>query len=207
MELAVRGGHGRPPLSGVSQGARQALGVAFAGPGSMAERRTAPAGGGREPAAAADRRAPALVRRDRPARDRVLRLPRPWFRASLRHLPGVHRPFGVAQRLPAHPLPRAHPAQHGARHLAARLRHPAALGAALPDWRHREPVHLPAGSAGDGVSRLALAAQHHRARSARRGGHRAAGVLSPAAAVVSGQAFRAAMRSTMPACWPPCCRA
>src|SRR4051794_15294038 len=45
----------------------------------------------REPAAAADRRAAAMVRRDRPAADRMLRLPRARLPTALRHLPGVHR--------------------------------------------------------------------------------------------------------------------
>ena len=44
-------------------------------------------------------------------------------------------------------------------------------GAALPDGRHREPVHVPAGGAGDRLRRHAAAVQHHRARPARRGGH------------------------------------
>ena len=191
---------GRCPLSGIDERARQAFRLprhfARAAGSSRARRmahvRTAQEGSERKPAAAADRRAPALVRRGRPAGHRLLRLSRPRLPAALRHLPGLHRALGLAQRLPAHPLSRAHPPRHRARHLSAGLRHPPALGAALPDGRHREPLHVPAGRAGDGVGRHAAAAQHHRARAARRGRHGAAGVLPPAAAVVPRSRLRSA---------------
>ena len=205
------------PLSGIARRARQASrrAAALAGGSERSTQcmthgavRTTQEGSEREPAAAADRRAAALVRRGRPAGDRVLRLSGAGLSAAVRHLPGVHRAVGLAQRLPAHPLSRPHPPRHRARHLSAGLRHPPALGAALSDGRHREPLHVPAGRAGDGVCRHAAAAQHHRARAARRCRHRAAGcsTIMPLP-WFRGLALRSAACSTRWACWPRCCRA
>ncbi len=169
--------------------------------------RTALEGRQREPAAAANRRAPALVRRGRPAGDRVLRLSRSRLPASVRHMPGVHRAFGVAQRLPAHSLSGPASPRQRARHLAAGLRHPPALRAALSDRRHREPLHVPARRARHRIRGHAAAAQHHRARSPGCCRHRAAGVPPPAPAVVPGTSSSICLRSIRRACWARCCPA
>ena len=118
----------------------------------------------REPAAAADGRAAALVRRGRPAGDRLLRLPR----ASASSFPSASawpssrcRPGSTSSCASAIPRARASAPRSPP---PAGLRHPAARGAALSDGRHREPVHVPARRAGDRLGRHAAAAQHHRAR-------------------------------------------
>ena len=97
--------------------------------------------------------------------DRLLRLPRARLPAAVRHLPRLHRAVGLAQRLPAHPLSRR--ARASAPRFATCLLAYDILqlvGAALSDGRHREPLHVPARGAGDGLGGDAAAAQHHRAR-------------------------------------------
>ncbi len=109
-----------------------------------------------------------------------------------RHLPGADRAHRLAQRVPAHALPRAHTAQHCLCHRSPGLRHPPARRAPLSHRRHREPLRVPDRGAGDGLGRHAAAAQHHRARHpcGRRNG--AARLLPPRAALVQAGQLRAA---------------